>query len=165
MATKKEKAERRASLRPHPARDQILDVMRSYGKPISPTQLARITGGTLGSTAYHVRTLVSAGVVELADEGRVRGAVEHFYALVPGDGDDDLRLADPITQLLQLCGALTVPSEDGGYPRPAVVDDAAREALSAVLERLGPEVRQIVAEAVERAEREQGDGDGGSGGG
>ena len=84
MPTKKEKAERRASLRPHPARDQILDVMRSYGKPISPTQLARITGGTLGPSAYHVRTLVSAGVVELADEGRVRGAVEHFYALVPG---------------------------------------------------------------------------------
>lgn len=159
MATKKEKAERRASLRPHPARDQILDVMRSYGKPISPTQLARITGGTLGSTAYHVRTLVSAGVVELADEGRVRGAVEHFYALVPGD-DDDLQLADPITQLLRLCGALTVPAEDGGYPRPSVVDEIARKRLTAVIERLCPEVQQIVAEAVARAEAEDEAGEG-----
>jgi DNA-binding transcriptional ArsR family regulator len=151
MATKKEKAERRASLRPHPARDQILDVMRSYGKPISPTQLARITGGTLGSTAYHVRTLVSAGVVELADEGRVRGAVEHFYALVPGD-QDDVRLTDPVTQLLGLCGALTMPDPDGGYPRPAVLDDIARERLTSIIAKLHPEVRQIVAEALARAD-------------
>jgi hypothetical protein len=157
MATKKEKAERRASLRPHPARDQILDVMRSYGKPISPTQLARITGGTLGSTAYHVRTLVSAGVVELADEGRVRGAVEHFYALVPGD-QEDVRLTDPVTQLLGLCGALTMPDPDGGYPRPAVIDDIARERLTAIIAQLCPEVQQIVAEALARADEQQREG-------
>lgn len=154
MATKKEKADRRASLRPHPARDQILDVMRSYGKPISPTQLARITGGTLGSTAYHVRTLVSAGVVELADEGRVRGAVEHFYALVPGD-QDGVRLTDPVTQLLGLCGALTLPDPDGGYPRPAVIDDIARERLTAIIAKLCPEVQRIVAEALERADAQR----------
>jgi DNA-binding transcriptional ArsR family regulator len=154
MATKKEKAERRASLRPHPARDQILDVMRSYGKPISPTQLARITGGTLGSTAYHVRTLVSAGVVELADEGRVRGAVEHFYALIPGD-QDDVRLTDPVTQLLGLCGALTMPDPDGGYPRPSVIDDVARERLTSIIAKLRPEVRQIVVEALARADGRQ----------
>jgi DNA-binding transcriptional ArsR family regulator len=150
MSTKKEKADRRASLRPHPTRDQILDVMRSYGKPISPTQLARITGGTLGSTAYHVRTLVSAGVVELADEGRVRGAVEHFYALVPGD-EEELRLTDPIAQLLGLCGALTVPDEDGGYPRPSVLDDTAREQLQDVITQMRPEVQRIVAAATARA--------------
>ena len=98
-----------------------------------------------------MRTLLSAGVVELADEGRVRGAVEHFYALVPG-GDHDLHLTDPITQLLGLCGALTVPAADGGYPRPSVIDEPARERLTAVLARLRPEVQQIVAEAVERAE-------------
>lgn len=152
MATKKEKADRRASLRPHPARDQILDVMRSYGEPISPTQLARITGGTLGSTAYHVRTLVSAGVVELADEGRVRGAVEHFYALVPGD-EEEIRLTDPVAQLMSLCGALTVPGADGGYPRPAAVDDAARGRLRALIDKLRPEVQRIVAEATEREDK------------
>jgi DNA-binding transcriptional ArsR family regulator len=150
--TKKEKQERRASLRPHPARDQILDVMRSYGKPISPTQLARITGGTLGSTAYHVRTLVAAGVVELADEGRVRGAVEHFYAIVPG-GEDETRLTDPVAQLLGLCGALTVPDPEGGYPRPAVLDAAAREQLQALIAQLRPEVRAIVTAATERSTR------------
>ena len=150
MATsKKQMQQRRATLRPHPARDQIVDVMRSYGRSISPTQLARITGGSLGSTAYHVRTLVSAGVVELADEGRVRGAVEHFYAIVPG-GEDETRLTDPVAQLLGLCGALTVPDPDGGYPRPAVVDDPAREQLQALIAQLRPTVRDIVTAATER---------------
>jgi hypothetical protein len=130
MATKKEKQERRATLRPHPARDQI-------------------TGGTLGSTAYHVRTLVGAGVVELADEGRVRGAVEHFYAIVPG-GEDETRLTDPVGQLLGLCGALTVPDADGGYPKPAVLDDPAREQLQALIAQLRPEVQTIVAAATAR---------------
>jgi DNA-binding transcriptional ArsR family regulator len=148
-STKKDKQKRRETLRPHPVRDQILDVMRSYGKPISPTQLARITGGSLGSTAYHVRTLTAAGMVELADEGRVRGAVEHFYALVPGSGDET-RLTDPVTQLLGLCGALTVPDLDGGYPRPTVLDDAARKRLERLIAHLGPEVRTIVAEAAGR---------------
>jgi DNA-binding transcriptional ArsR family regulator len=147
--TKKEKQKRRATLRPHPARDQILDVMRSYGKPISPTQLARITGSTLGSTAYHVRTLVGAGVVELADEGRVRGAVEHFYALVPGD-EEETQLTDPVGQLLGLCGALTVPASDGGYPRPTVLDDPARRQLQKLIAKLRPEVQGIVAAATER---------------
>lgn len=112
MATKREKDQRRANLRPHPVRDQVVDVMRSYGKPISPTQISRITGGSLGSVAYHVRTLSAAGVIELADEGRVRGAVEHLYALVR----DDAPLVDPVGNLLSICGALTVPAPDGGYP-------------------------------------------------
>jgi DNA-binding transcriptional ArsR family regulator len=149
MATsKKQMQQRRATLRPHPARDQIVDVMRSYERPISPTQLARITGGSLGSTAYHVRTLVSAGVVELADEGRVRGAVEHFYALVADEQEG--QLADPVDQLLGLCGALTVPAPDGGYPRPTVLDASARKELQRVLARLRPEVRKIVAKATAR---------------
>jgi DNA-binding transcriptional ArsR family regulator len=139
MTTKKEQQQRRATLRPHPARDQIVDVMRSYGKPISPMQLVRITGETLGSTAYHVRTLVEAGIVELADEGRVRGAVEHFYALAPGD-EDETSLADPVGQLLGLCGALTVPAPDGGYPRPTVLDDPARDQLRGGGQRPGGEL-------------------------
>jgi len=147
--TKKQMQTRRDTLRPHPARDQIVDVMRSYGKPISPTQMARVTGGTLGSVAYHVRTLVAAGVVELADEGRVRGAVEHFYALVK---DEDAQLADPVGQLLGLCGALTVPGPDGGYPRPAILDQLARDQLRGMIERLGPEVRDIAAAATARTE-------------
>jgi DNA-binding transcriptional ArsR family regulator len=147
--TKKQMEHRRATLRPHPVRDQIVDVMRSYEKPISPTQLSRITGGTLGSVAYHVRTLVAAGVVELADEGRVRGAVEHFYALTASHQDS--RLSDPIGTLLSLCGALTVPDPEGGYPLPTVLDDRARKQLELVIAEVQPGVREIVAKATYRA--------------
>jgi len=150
MATKKEKDARRKSLRPHPARDKIIDAMRSYGQPISPSQLSGITGATLGSTAYHVRTLVAAGLLELADEARVRGAVEHFYALVPGD-EEQTQLVDPIHTLLGLCGALTVPGRDGGYPRPSVVDDEARAELDEILQALQTKVQQIVVASTARA--------------
>jgi DNA-binding transcriptional ArsR family regulator len=147
MATKREKQRRLATLRPHPVRDQIVDVMRSYGKPISPTQITRVTGGTLGSVAYHVRTLAAAGVIELADEGRVRGAVEHLYALVR----DDAPLVDPVGNLLSICGSLTVPATDGGYPIPVSLDEAARRDLRAVIERIQPEVRQIAQTSTARA--------------
>ena len=152
--TKKQMELRRATMRPHPVRDQIVDVMRSYGKPISPTQLSRITGGTLGSVAYHVRTLVAAGVVELADEGRVRGAVEHFYALSASERDGTL--SDPIGALLALCGALTVPGADGGYPRPVAIDDRARDQLHGVIDKLQPEVRAIASASTARATRHGG---------
>jgi DNA-binding transcriptional ArsR family regulator len=148
--TRRAQQQRRASLRPHPARDQIVELMRSYGQPISPTRLARITDMTLGSVAYHVRTLVSAGIIELADEGRVRGAVEHFYALVRND--EDTQLGDPVRDLLRLCSALTVASDDGGYPQPAVLDAESREELVDILEEIRPRVRGVVAGSMRRGQ-------------
>jgi DNA-binding transcriptional ArsR family regulator len=147
--TKRQQELRRRTLRPHPARDQIIDVMRSYAQPMSPTRLAKITGATLGSVAYHVRTLVGAGVVELADEGRVRGAVEHFYALVADE--EATQLTDPLATLMGLYGTLTVPSTNGDYPRPVALDERARGELRAILDELRPKVRTIVAEASRRA--------------
>jgi DNA-binding transcriptional ArsR family regulator len=151
QVTKDEQQQRRATLRPHPVRSQIVDVMRSYGRPISPARLARITGTTLGSAAYHVRTLVAAGVVELVDEGRARGAVEHFYAL--SRDDEEMQLSDSVDGLLGLCGALTVPSGDGSYPSPAVLDADARRQLVQVLEEVRPRVRAITASSTARSER------------
>lgn len=141
-------------LRPHPARDAVLDAMRQYGKPISPTQLSRITGATLGSTAYHVRTLLAAGMVELAEEGRVRGAVEHFYKLTAYA--DQAASTDSAARLLGLCGALTVPDPEGGYPIPTELDADARMDLDACLDRLRPQVQQIAAASTARARRKRG---------
>ena len=149
MATKTQK-ERRRALRPHPVRDQILDALRTHGQPLSPTRLAEITGNTLGSTAYHVRTLVSAGVVTFAAEGRVRGAVEHFYTLVPDDADD---LQNPVTQLLSMCNALTVPGPDGSYPRATVIDDEARDKLTTMISTLVPRVQRIALQSTLRADK------------
>jgi DNA-binding transcriptional ArsR family regulator len=148
MATKRQQQQRRKTLRPHPTRDQIVDAMRSYGEPISPTRLAEVTGNTLGAVAYHVRTLLSAGVVELAEEGRVRGAVEHFYMLALPE--DEVTLTDPTGTLLSLCGALTVPSRNGGYPQPVLLDDRARGELSRLISKLQPEVRAIATAATAR---------------
>jgi DNA-binding transcriptional ArsR family regulator len=145
MTTRREREQRRATLRPHPVRDQIVDTMRSYGRPISPTQLARVTGGSLGSVAYHVRTLVAAGVVELADEGRVRGAIEHFYALtIP---KEEWVVGDPNESLLSLCGVMTLPDPHGGYPVRVELDDRARRDLTRILDRVQPEVHAIAVAA------------------
>jgi DNA-binding transcriptional ArsR family regulator len=144
--TKRVQQQRRETLRPHPTRDQIVDAMRSYDQPISPTRLSEVTGNTLGSVAYHVRTLLSAGVVELAKEGRVRGAVEHFYALVPENATD---LDDPLVGLQKLCGALTLPTDDG-YPTPVPLDAEARESLQKLVDTLRPKVQRIVRDAAKR---------------
>jgi hypothetical protein len=146
--TARKKAERRRTLRPHPTRDQIVDAMRSFGEPISPTRLADVTGHTLGSVAYHVRTLLAAGVVQLADERRVRGAIEHLYALVP---DHEAEINDPLVGLQKLCGVLTLPGSGSDYPQPVALDELAREQLTTLLDGLRPKVERIVRDAHARA--------------
>lgn len=123
--------------------------MKKYGEPISPTRIAEITGGSLGSTAYHVRTLLAAGVVELAEEGRVRGAVEHFYALVD---EHAAEVNDPLIGLQTICGALTQEAKDGGYPRAVELDAEARTEMQTVLDSVRVKVEHIVARAAARAE-------------
>ena len=61
----------------HPLRVRILAMLGE--RTASPNQLAGWLGATLGTTAYHVRVLESLGLIELADETRRRGAVEHHY--------------------------------------------------------------------------------------
>jgi hypothetical protein len=138
----------RRTLRPHPAREQILGVMGQCGGPISPVQLSRITGATLGSTAYHVRVLLAAKVIELVGEERgVRGSTEHFYKLV----EEDAASSDAIRQLLRLCGALTVRHADGaGYPVPTDIDDDAGTELEALLHGLRPRVQQVASASTAR---------------
>jgi DNA-binding transcriptional ArsR family regulator len=147
MTSKREQQQRRKTLRPHPARDEIVDAMRSYGKPISATRLAVTTSNSVGSVTYHMRTLRTAGIIELADEGRVRGAVEYFYALVPDHADE---LNDPLIELQKLCGVLTLPRSDG-YPEPIELDDEARAALHKALNAVRPKVARIVSAAAKRA--------------
>lgn len=49
-------------------------------------------------------TNLPSALIELADETRVRGAVEHYYALV---ADAAAEFVDPIPRLQTLCGAPT----------------------------------------------------------
>jgi DNA-binding transcriptional ArsR family regulator len=61
----------------HPLRVRILAMLDE--RTASPNQLAGWLGASLGTVAYHVRTLEQLGLIELVDETRVRGAVEHHY--------------------------------------------------------------------------------------
>ena len=62
----------------HPLRVRILAMLDE--RTASPVELAGWLGASLGTVAYHVRTLEhDIGLVELVHETRVRGAVEHHY--------------------------------------------------------------------------------------
>lgn len=68
----------------HPHRLRVLLELGDTDRALSPVELAgtgRFAGVTLGTTSYHVRAAAAAGLIQLADEARVRGAVQHFYAL------------------------------------------------------------------------------------
>jgi DNA-binding transcriptional ArsR family regulator len=61
----------------HPLRVRILAMLDE--RKASPNELSGWLGASLGVVAYHVRTLDKLGLIELVDETRVRGAVEHHY--------------------------------------------------------------------------------------
>jgi DNA-binding transcriptional ArsR family regulator len=63
----------------HPMRARILAALD--GRELSPVELARELGATLGVVSYHVRVLADAGVVELARTTARRGAIQHHYRL------------------------------------------------------------------------------------
>jgi DNA-binding transcriptional ArsR family regulator len=144
---------RRDTLRPHPTRDRVLDAMRAYGRPISPRQLAMVLEISLGSIAYHVRTLRDAGLVVLEDVGRVRGVIERFYVLVD---DGDSHVADRGFTLLSLCNASTVKPRSGSMPIPVTMDDELRAELKTLLARIEPSVRTAAHRAVTRHQLVQG---------
>jgi DNA-binding transcriptional ArsR family regulator len=63
----------------HPDRYRILIEMNSPVRRMSPNDFSLETGLALGSAAYHFRVLNEAGCVQLVEERRNRGAVEHIY--------------------------------------------------------------------------------------
>lgn len=66
----------------HPMRGRILAALD--GRELSPVELARELGASLGVVSYHVRVLADAGVVELARTSARRGAIQHHYRLSEG---------------------------------------------------------------------------------
>jgi DNA-binding transcriptional ArsR family regulator len=61
----------------HPLRVQILSIL--IERAASPKELAAELGAPVANLSYHVRELQSAGLIELVDEKKRRGTVEHFY--------------------------------------------------------------------------------------
>ncbi|HVY96155.1 MAG TPA: winged helix-turn-helix domain-containing protein [Solirubrobacterales bacterium] len=65
----------------HPIRVGALAILTE--RSASPKQIADELDEPVGNVSYHVRELEQMGLVELVDERRRRGAVEHFYEAVP----------------------------------------------------------------------------------
>jgi len=61
----------------HPVRVRILALLQE--RAASPVELARWLDATVGTVAYHVRTLRALGLIELVAETRVRGGLVHHY--------------------------------------------------------------------------------------
>lgn len=61
----------------HPVRVKCLSILAE--RTSSPKQMGTELGEETSNVSYHVRELEKLGVVELVDEKKRRGAVEHFY--------------------------------------------------------------------------------------
>jgi DNA-binding transcriptional ArsR family regulator len=92
----------------HPLRVRILALLSE--RTASPVELAEWVEATLGTVAYHVRTLHRLGLIELVDETRVRGAVEHHYRAKerPKISDDAWEQARPIAKQAAVGSTLQV---------------------------------------------------------
>ena len=67
----------------HPLRRQVLKALdRANGSgPLSPKDLAVVTGEPLTNVAYHVHELLGRDLIVLKGTKPRRGALEHFYGL------------------------------------------------------------------------------------
>src|SRR5215210_5858338 len=152
----------------HPLRVRILALLEE--RTASPVELAGWLGASLGTTAYHVRTLERIGLIELVHETRVRGAVEHHYRAKerPTVSDQAWAAAPPIAKQaavsasLQTIGAYArAAGAAGGFDHgnshltrtPLRLDARGWNELSRACFRLLSQVDRIEAGAKERMER------------
>ena len=108
----------------HPLRIRILAMLADHSA--SPVQLSGKLDATLGTVAYHVRTLHSLGLVELVDTRQRRGATEHYYRArehprFPDDAWSDLAPVAKqrmLSAMLQQIGQyVTGSAAAGGFAR------------------------------------------------
>jgi DNA-binding transcriptional ArsR family regulator len=69
----------------HPVRLQIMSLLT--GAPMTAAEIARELGLTHANASYHLRNLLSAGMIVLAGEERIRGGVAKRYRY---DADHDI---------------------------------------------------------------------------
>jgi DNA-binding transcriptional ArsR family regulator len=149
----------------HPMRVRILAMLDE--RKASPNQLAGWLGASLGTVAYHVRTLLTLGLIELVDETRVRGAVEHHYRArprpsVPAEGWAE---ASPVAKQAAVGSSLEVIGEyarvsaaAGGFDRSDArlkralmqLDEKGFTQLSKACDKLLEQVDRIEAQAAKR---------------
>lgn len=129
----------------------LLSLIADRGKPISTTDLSKLTGQTLGATAHHVRALAKLRLIEVAGIQRVRGAIKTYY--VPTDVGREALRRPRVETMMILVGAVS----EHGRPRPSVAafDDIAYDEVHRALEKLRPTLIEIAERA--RLRREVGE--------
>jgi DNA-binding transcriptional ArsR family regulator len=153
----------------HPLRVRILALLSE--RTASPVELAQWVEATLGTVAYHVRTLHRLGLIELVDETRVRGAVEHHYRAKarPRVSDAAWRKAPPIAKQAAVGSNLQVIDDyakasaaAGGFDRPEAqlnrvgltLDAQGFKELSAACAKLLDEAGRIEKDAAKRIKKD-----------
>ena len=149
----------------HPLRVRILAMLDE--RKASPNQLSGWLGASLGTVAYHVRTLEQLGLIELVDETRVRGAVEHHYRARarPNVTAEGWAQAPPIAKQAAVGSSLDVIAEyarasaaAGGFDRQDAqlrralvrLDAKGFAALSKACDKLLEQAEKIEAAAADR---------------
>lgn len=149
----------------HPLRIRILAMLAD--RCASPVQLSSQLDATLGTVAYHVRTLHSLGLVELVDTRQRRGATEHYYRARehPRFPDDAWAGLAPVAKQRMLSAMLqeigqyvTSSAAAGGFDRADAhmtrrslrLDDRAFEELAAATRKWLDEAGRIEAAAAQR---------------
>jgi DNA-binding transcriptional ArsR family regulator len=108
----------------HPLRVRILALLSE--RDSSPVQLADRLGATLGTVAYHVRTLEKLGLIKMVATHQRRGATEHVYAARehPRFSDSAWSASSPVTKHVMVSAILseigrhaTEAAAAGGFDR------------------------------------------------
>jgi DNA-binding transcriptional ArsR family regulator len=149
----------------HPLRVRILALLDE--RTASPVELAEVLEASLGTVSYHVRTLHQLGLIDLVDETRVRGAVEHHYRsrARPRITDEAWAQAPPIARQAAVGSSLQMIDEyarasaaAGGFDHSDAalirvsmrLDEKGWHQLAGACKKLLDQAQRIEAEAAER---------------
>jgi DNA-binding transcriptional ArsR family regulator len=149
----------------HPLRVRILAILQE--RRASPNELAGVLEATLGTVAYHVRTLHQLGLIELVDETPVRGAVEHHYRakVRPNVTKEAWASASPVAKQAAVGSSLQMIDEyarasaaAGGFDRPDAalvrlglrLDDKGWQEMVKLTERFLEDAQKVEEGSAER---------------
>jgi DNA-binding transcriptional ArsR family regulator len=134
----------------HPLRVRILALLQE--RTASPRELAEWLGASLGTVAYHVRTLHEVGLIELVDTTQVRGAIAHHYRAVerPSVSEADWAAAGPVVKQAAVGAALQTIDEYARASAAAGGFDRTEAQLSRTSLRLDAKGWQQAAKASDK---------------
>jgi DNA-binding transcriptional ArsR family regulator len=158
----------------HPLRVRILAILQE--RRASPNELAGVLEATLGTVAYHVRTLHQLGLIELVDETPVRGAVEHHYRakVRPNVTKEAWASASPVAKQAAVGSSLQMIDEyarasaaAGGFDREDAalvrlglrLDEKGWKEMVKLTERFLGDAQKVEAAADERLGKHSGPGE------